>query len=293
MLKLINRLNKGLTNIFTKSKLDAETITAFEDLLIEADLGPKLADEMAQGLKKSRWGTTTSPEDVSQFLTTRFTEILSPYQGSYHLPPTDSTQVILIVGVNGVGKTTMIGKLAHFWRSQNLSLAIAACDTYRAAAIEQLQVWANRAQTKLFYKEQADPASLAFEALATASQEHTDYLLIDTAGRLHNRQDLMASLEKLIRVLRKIDDTAPHETWLVLDATTGQNALTQAETFKQSVPLTGIIINKLDGTAKGGMVIPIAQTCQLPIIALGVGEKIEDIQSFEPKAFARSLLQPN
>jgi len=200
-------------------------------------------------------------------------------------------QVVLVVGVNGSGKTTTIGKLAHQFRSAGKSVVIAAGDTFRAAAVEQLQVWGDRAGVPVMTAaEGSDPASLAFEAMVKAEQDGSDLLMIDTAGRLQNRQDLMEELAKIVRVIRKKDPTAPHNTLLVLDATTGQNALNQVEVFRKIADVSGLIMTKLDGTAKGGVLVALADKFGLPIHAIGVGEQIDDLQAFDPQEFARALI---
>lgn len=285
------KLGDGITGIFTKRKLDAESMEALEELLIEADLGAKLAAELIQSLAKQRFDKDISPEDVRRFLATEITTILQPL--AIPLVPDASLQpcVIMMVGVNGNGKTTTIGKLAAQYRKQGLSVMCVAADTFRAAAVEQLQEWGKRADIHVVTGEpQSDPASVAFRALELAKAENIDVLLVDTAGRLHNKANLMAELQKMSKVMKKLDSSVPHHVVQVLDATTGQNALSQVQAFKELIRVTGLIVTKLDGTAKGGIVVALAKQAALPIHAIGVGEGVEDIDAFDAKDFAENLL---
>jgi fused signal recognition particle receptor len=290
--KTSGKLSGGIVDIFTKKKLDSESAEQLEELLIEADLGAKLAAELSTSLAKQRFEKNISPEEVREFLASEIEKILAPL--AIPLAPTTNNQqpaTILVVGVNGNGKTTTIGKLAQKFRQEGSSVALAAADTFRAAAVEQLQVWGERSSIPVITgAPESDPASVAFRALEFAKAENFDVLLIDTAGRLQNKSNLMAELQKTYKVLGKLDETAPQHVILVLDATTGQNALSQLQAFKEMVNVTGLIITKLDGTAKGGIVVALAKQFGLPIHAIGVGEGIEDLDAFDAKAFARNLV---
>jgi len=286
------KLSDGITGIFTKRKLDAASLEELEELLIAADLGPSVAAKLAEGLRKRRFDKEVAPEAVRGALAEDIAQILKPVAKSLTLDPAQKPHVVLVVGVNGSGKTTTIGKLAQYWKSQGKSVWLAAGDTFRAAAIEQLQIWGQRTGAPVVAKESgADSAGLAFEALEQAREAKADLLLIDTAGRLHNKAHLMAELAKIARVLKKLDPQAPQDCLLVLDATTGQNALAQVETFRQIVPLTGLVVTKLDGTARGGIVVALAEKFGLPVMAVGVGEGPEDLRPFEADAFAQSLVE--
>ncbi len=291
--KSSNKITKGLGGIFTGKKLDEATLEALEEVLITADLGPKTAARLAQEIGKDRFGKEVTDEDVQKELASRIEEILKDIAKPMEIKtPENGPRVVLVCGVNGVGKTTTIGKLAyqlHYKAGKKVMLA--AGDTFRAAALEQLQVWADRVGCKLVKKELgSDAASVAFEAYTQAKEEGMDILLIDTAGRLHNKSNLMAELEKIDRVLKKQDESLPHATILVLDATTGQNAHAQVETFKEAVNVNGLVVTKLDGSAKGGVVVSLADQFKLPIYAVGVGEKIDDLQPFKAHEFAESLV---
>lgn len=289
--KSSGKLSGGITSIFTHAKLDEQSIESLEELLIEADMGAHVASELSGALHGQRFEKGVSPEIVREFLAGKITEILEPY--AVPLVPDVALQpaVIMMVGVNGNGKTTTIGKLAMQYKQQGKKVMLAAVDTFRAAAVEQLQVWGQRADIPVIVGEaNADPASVAFRAYEQARQQGVDILMIDTAGRLQNKANLMAELQKIAKVLKKIDEAAPHYVIQVLDATTGQNALSQVQTFKELVDVTGLIITKLDGTAKGGIVVALAKQCALPIHAIGVGESIEDINTFKATDFSRNLL---
>jgi fused signal recognition particle receptor len=284
-------ISDGIVGIFTKKKLDQETLDELEELLIAADLGVGPAARVVETLKKTRFGKEVSPEEVREALAEEIAGLLAPVAAPLTLDPALKPQVILVVGVNGSGKTTTIGKLAKNWTDQGKTVVIAACDTFRAAAIDQLKVWGARAGVEVLSRAPgADAAGLAFDALANARERHADVLLIDTAGRLQNKKDLMAELDKIRRVIAKLDPTSPHSTLLVLDATTGQNALRQVEVFRDVAQVSGLIMTKLDGTARGGILVALADKFALPVHAIGVGEQAEDLQSFDPKAFARALV---
>ena len=288
--KTSSKLGGGITGIFTKRKLDNASLEELEELLIEADLGAPLAHELTSEFAKQRFEKTIEPNEVREFLAGKISSILQPYA----IPLATGNQpltTIIMVGVNGNGKTTTIGKLANQFKNQGKKVMIAAADTFRAAAVEQMQVWGERSGIPVVTGAfQADPASVAFAALERARAENIDVLFIDTAGRLQNKSNLMAELQKIIKVLKKIDESAPHHVLQVLDATTGQNALSQVAAFKEMVNVTGIIITKLDGTAKGGIVVALARESKLPIHAIGIGEAIDDLDAFNPTDFARNLV---
>lgn len=284
-------LKERLAGVFTRRRLDQETLDELEEALILADLGVETARELVAELKKDRFGKEVSEEEVRTALAERITRILEPWARPIPHRERFRPQVVLVCGVNGTGKTTTIGKLAKQAKDAGLSVVLAACDTFRAAAVEQLQVWGERNGVPVIRgKEGADPAGLAFAALERARAEGADLLLIDTAGRLHNKQALMEELRKIVRVLKKLDREAPHDCLLVLDATTGQNAHAQVEIFKSMVDVSGLVVTKLDGTAKGGVVVALARRFALPVHAIGVGEGIDDLRPFEARAFARALV---
>jgi fused signal recognition particle receptor len=288
--KSSSRLTEGLAAILVKRKLDQETLDEIEELLIAADLGPATAARLTGDLGKSRFGKEVTDDEVRLFLADRVAELLAPVAIPLD-PGVAKPFVVLVVGVNGVGKTTTIGKLAEHYRGQGKRVMMAAGDTFRAAAVAQLAIWGERTGAPVVRKgEGADPAALAYEALERARREDIDILLIDTAGRLHNKAGLMEELAKVIRVLQKLDPAAPHSTLLVLDATTGQNAISQVETFRSLVQVNGLVVTKLDGSAKGGVLVALAEKFKLPVHAIGVGETAQDFQPFDPKDFARSLM---
>lgn len=288
--KTSSRLSEGITGLFTKRKLDATTLDDLEDLLIQADLGVETAMRITEALSKGRYEKGISPDEVRAVLAEEVERVLTPVAKPLVIDAGRKPHVILVVGVNGTGKTTTIGKLAQQFRQQGRKVTIAAGDTFRAAAIDQLQVWGQRTgATVIARKVGSDSSGLAFDALTAAKEAGSDVLLIDTAGRLQNKQALMDELEKMIRVLRKVDETAPHDVLLVLDATTGQNALSQVEVFRDKAGVTGLMMTKLDGTARGGILVAIAAKHQLPVHAIGVGEGVEDLQPFDPGDFARAI----
>lgn len=269
--------------------LDDAMLEQLEELLITADMGVETALKVTANLAEGRFGKRVSSEEVKALLAAEVAKLLEPV--ARPLPIYAKTpQVVLVVGVNGSGKTTTIGKLASQFKAAGKKVVIAAGDTFRAAAVEQLQVWGERAGVPvLTAPEGSDPASLAYDALAKAEAEGADLLMIDTAGRLQNRKDLMEELAKIVRVIRKRDETAPHNTLLVLDATTGQNALNQVEIFQQVSDVSGLVMTKLDGTARGGVLVALAAKFGLPIHAIGVGEGIDDLSPFDPEEFASAL----
>lgn len=270
--------------------LDDAMLESLEEVLIASDMGVETAARLTARLAEGRFGRRISAGELREALGAEIARIMEPVARPLPLFPT-KPQVVLVVGVNGSGKTTTIGKLASQFRAAGKSVVIAAGDTFRAAAVEQLQVWGERAGVPvLTAPEGSDPASLAFDALARAQADGADLLMIDTAGRLQNRADLMEELAKIVRVLRKKDPTAPHNTLLVLDATTGQNALSQVEIFRKIADVSGLVMTKLDGTAKGGVLVALADRFGLPIHAIGVGEQIDDLAPFDPDDFARALV---
>ncbi|GIT90875.1 signal recognition particle receptor FtsY [Jannaschia pagri] len=270
--------------------LDDEMLEQLEELLIASDMGVETALRVTANLAEGRMGRRLSVPDIKELLASEVARIMEPVARPMPLMP-KRPQVVLVVGVNGSGKTTTIGKLASQFRAAGKSVVIAAGDTFRAAAVEQLQVWGERAGVPVMTApEGTDPASLAFDAISKAEQDGADLLLIDTAGRLQNRADLMEELAKIVRVIRKKDPSAPHNTLLVLDATTGQNALSQVETFQKLADVSGLVMTKLDGTAKGGVLVALADRFGLPIHAIGVGEQIDDLDAFDPEEFAAALV---
>jgi fused signal recognition particle receptor len=291
--KSTGRLGQGISDIFTKRKLDAESLQDLEDLLITADLGPKTAAKIVAEFSARKFDKDIEPHEVRRALAAIIGASLEPVAKPLEISsPANGPYVILVCGVNGAGKTTTIGKLAHQWHiKERRKVMIAAADTFRAAAVDQLDVWANRAHVPLFKKDiGADAAAVAFEAYEKARADGVEVLMIDTAGRLQNKVGLMAELEKIVRVLKKHDAGIPHAVLLVLDATTGQNAHSQVKIFKEAVNLTGLIVTKLDGSARGGVVVSLAEEFGLPIHAIGVGETIEDLSPFAARDFADALM---
>ena len=269
--------------------LDDQMLEQLEELLISADMGVDTAVRVAANIAEGRFGRKLSVDEIKGLLADEIARIMEPVAKPLPLYP-KRPQVVLVVGVNGSGKTTTIGKLANQFKAAGKKVVIAAGDTFRAAAVEQLQIWGDRAGVPvLTAPEGSDPASLAFDAMTRAQQDGADLLLIDTAGRLQNRADLMEELAKIVRVIRKKDETAPHNTLLVLDATTGQNALNQVDVFRKISDVSGLVMTKLDGTAKGGVLVALADRFGLPIHAIGVGEQIDDLAPFDPEEFAAAL----
>ena len=303
---LFSRLSKGLSKsstqltqqvvaVLTKVKLDQERLDALEDLLIEADLGPQAAARVTEAFGRNRFGREITEDEIRQGLAEAIAAELSPHQGRFDpLGSSRRPYVVLFVGVNGSGKTTTLGKIAADLKGRGAKVMLAAGDTFRAAAIEQLKAWGERSDVPVVAKHiGGDAAGLVYEALERAKAENIDVLLIDTAGRLQNKTALMDELAKIVRVLKKLDPTAPHETLLVLDATVGRNALSQVEVFDRTAGVTGVVMTKLDGTARGGVLVPVAQASHAPIKLIGVGEGIDDLQPFDARAFARGLVGLN
>jgi fused signal recognition particle receptor len=283
-------LGSGITAIFTTRKLDGETLQDLEDILIQADLGVEVSGRIVSSIGKDRFDKTISPDEIKAALAQEVEKVLSPVALPLAVDAAKKPFVILMVGVNGSGKTTTIGKLAAKFRAEGRSVMIAAGDTFRAAAIEQLQIWAERTGAGFVSRDQgADAAGLAFDALAQAREEGRDILLIDTAGRLQNKQGLMDELAKIVRVIRKMDEQAPHATLLVLDATVGQNAVSQVEIFRQVAGVSGLVMTKLDGTARGGILVALAAKFGLPVHFIGVGESIDDLEPFAARDFSRAI----
>lgn len=290
--KSASSLSSGVTALFTnKRRLDASTLEELEDVLIMSDLGVNTASAVTERLSASRYDKGIEPAEVRAALAEVITETLTPVAIPLPSHPEKKPYIMLMVGVNGTGKTTTIGKLASQYIAGGKSVMLAAADTFRAAAIDQLKIWGERSGASVVASDVgADPASVAFKALEAAKAQGTDIVMIDTAGRLQNKQGLMDELAKIIRVIRNLDEDAPHATVLVLDATTGQNAINQVEVFRDVADITGLIMTKLDGTARGGVLVACAEKFGLPVHAIGVGEGIDDLHPFEADQFAQALI---
>jgi fused signal recognition particle receptor len=285
------KLSDGIAGIFNRRRLDNETLAELEELLIAADMGTGIAEEVTERLRRTRFNQEVAPEEIRAALAEEVVKSLSLVDRPLRLDPAAKPTVVLVVGVNGSGKTTTIGKLAKLYRDDGKKVVLAAGDTFRAAAVEQLKIWGERTGAPVLAREAgADAAGLAFDAYEEARRSGADLLLIDTAGRLHNKANLMAELQKIVRVLKKIDTKLPHAVLLVLDATIGQNAHAQAETFRDMIGVTGIVMTKLDGTAKGGVLVSLAEKYGIPVHYIGIGEKVDDLRPFEAETFARSLV---
>ena len=286
------KLTEAITTVFRKRRLDDEALEELEETLIAADLGLPAARRIVDGFRTTRFGKEVTEEEVKAALAESIAEILAPVARPLEIEPARAPHVVLVVGVNGTGKTTTIAKLGQQWRRQGLKVMFAAGDTFRAAAVEQLQIWGDRTGCPVVApaKMGADAAGLAHDALARARAEGMDVLLVDTAGRLHNKAALMEELRKVVRVIRRLDETAPHSVLLTLDATTGQNALSQVKVFKEMVEVSGLAVTKLDGSAKGGVVVALAQEFGLPVHVVGVGEKADDLRPFAARDYARGLV---
>ncbi len=283
-------LVSGITGIFTKRKLDDETLEELEDVLIQADLGVETAMAITEKLAESRYNKEISDVEVKTILAEEVETVLEPVAQPLDLESGHKPHVVLMVGVNGTGKTTTIGKLASKLKSEGKSVMMAAGDTFRAAAVEQLKIWGERTGSPVIAGQTgADAAGLAFDAMKSAQEQGTDVLLIDTAGRLQNKAELMDELKKVIRVIKKHDESAPHSVLLTLDATTGQNALSQVEIFGKTAGVTGLVMTKLDGTARGGILVAIARKHRLPVHFIGVGEGTDDLEPFSASDFARAI----
>lgn len=286
------KLTESVVSLLHKRRLDDEALEELEETLITADLGVAASRRIVEGFRRTRFGKEVTDEEVKTALADEIATILEPVAQPMEIIPARAPHVVLVVGVNGTGKTTTIAKLGRHYAEQGLKIGFVAGDTFRAAAVEQLQVWAGRTEARFFApaKPGADAAGLAFDALTAARADGLDLLLVDTAGRLHNKSALMEELRKIIRVIKRVDETAPHSVLLVLDATTGQNAVQQVKVFKEMVDVTGLAVTKLDGSAKGGVVVALAQEFGLPVHVVGVGEKAEDLRPFAARDFARGLM---
>ena len=291
--KSSKNLSSGLNNLIFKKKINEDILNELEDFLIQSDVGVESAKELREKFANKKINQkTVGKDEIFKIFSNYVSEILKPLEKNLENINKNKPSVILIAGVNGVGKTTTIGKLGKILGQNNKKIVLGAADTFRAAAVSQLEVWAKRINADIIKSDEgADPASVAYKALDHAKKNNFDYLLIDTAGRLQNKKNLMDEFKKITKVLKKIDSDAPHETFLILDATTGQSAISQVEEFKKISPITGIIMTKLDGTAKGGILLAIGKKFKLPIIALSMGEKEDDLQTFNSEYFSNALMQ--
>ena len=290
--KSSKNLSSGLNDLIFKKKIDENMLNELEDFLIQSDVGVESAKELKEKFANIKINPkTVGKDEIFKIFSNYVSEILKPLEKNLENINKNKPSVILIAGVNGVGKTTTIGKLGKILGQNNKKIVLGAADTFRAAAVNQLEVWAKRINANIIKSDEgADPASVAYKALDYAKKNNFDYLLIDTAGRLQNKKNLMDEFKKITKVLKKIDTNAPHETFIILDATTGQSAISQIEEFKKISPITGIIMTKLDGTAKGGILLAIGRKFKLPIVALGMGEKEDDLQTFNAEHFAKAIM---
>lgn len=287
----LSRSTQKLNAAFTHRRLDDAALEDLEDALIAADLGPVVAERVIDGFRKSRFGRDVTSDEIREALATEIARVLAPVAVPFEPDFSHKPHVCLVVGVNGVGKTTTIGKMARWFGQQGKSVIMVAGDTFRAAAVEQLQIWGERTGAPVIAgKPGGDAAGLAFEGIKRAREQGADLVFVDTAGRLHNKGALMEELAKIIRVMKKFDETAPHSVLLVVDATTGQNALEQARVFREIVNVTGLVVTKLDGSARGGVVVALAEAAKLPVHMVGVGEQVEDLRAFSAQDFARGLV---
>ena len=291
--KSSTNFSSGLNDLIFKKKIDEDMLNELEDFLIQSDVGVESAKELREKFANTKVNSKSSGKDeIFKIFSDYASEILKPLEKNLENINKNKPSVIIVAGVNGVGKTTTIGKLGKILGQNNKKIVLGAADTFRAAAVSQLEVWAKRINADIIKSDEgADPASVAYKALDHAKKNNFDYLLIDTAGRLQNKKNLMDEFKKITKVVKKIDSDAPHETFLVLDATTGQSAIGQVEEFKKITPITGIIMTKLDSTAKGGILLAIGRKFKLPIIALGMGEKEDDLQVFNSEYFSNALMQ--
>jgi len=291
--KSSKNLSSGLNNLIFKKKINEDVLNELEDFLIQSDVGVESAKELREKFANTKVNPKSSSKDeIFRIFSNYVSETLKPLEKNLENISKNKPSVILIAGVNGVGKTTTIGKLGKVLGKSNKKIIFGAADTFRAAAVNQLEVWAKRINADIIKSDEgADPASVAYKALDHAKKNNFDYLIIDTAGRLQNKKNLMDEFKKITTVVKKIDSNAPHETFLILDATTGQSAIAQVEEFKKITPITGIIMTKLDGAAKGGILLAIGRKFKLPIIALGMGEKEDDLLAFNSEYFSNALMQ--
>ena len=285
-------LSSGLSDLIFKRKIDEKMLDELEDFLIQSDVGVESAKELRDKFANTKVNPNKSEKgEIYKIFSNYVSEILKPLEKNFENENKDTPSVILIAGVNGVGKTTTIGKLVKILAQNNKKVAFGAADTFRAAAVSQLEVWAKKINAEIIKSDEgAEPAAVAYKPLEYSKKKKFDYLIIDTAGRLQNKKNLMDEFKKITKVVKKIDPTAPHETFLVLDATTGQSAISQVEEFKKITPITGIIMTKLDSTAKGGILLAIGRKFKLPIVALGMGEKEDDLQKFNSEYFSNALM---
>ena len=290
--KSSKNLSSGLNNLIFKKKIDTDLLNELEDFLIQCDVGIESAKDLREKFSSIKIDPKTSgKEEIFKIFSNYISEILKPLEKNLDNINKSKPSVILIAGVNGVGKTTTIGKLGKILGQNNKKVVLGAADTFRAAAVNQLEIWAKRINADVIKSEEgADPASVAYKAFEHAKSNNCEYVLIDTAGRLQNKKNLMDEFKKIVKVLKKIDESAPHETFLILDATTGQSAISQVEEFKKITPITGIIMTKLDGTAKGGILLAIGRKFKLPIVALGMGEKDDDLHMFDSEHYSNALM---
>ena len=289
--KSSNRVVTGISALFTEKKLDDVTLEELEDLLITSDLGVAAASEMTRNLAAKKFNRDVNEEDIRVSFASDIANILQPFAKPIIIDPALKPHIVLVCGVNGSGKTTTIGKLAQQWADEGKKVCLAAGDTFRAAAIEQLQVWGQRAGVPVITHPQgSDPAALAFDAVGKSIEDQIDILLIDTAGRLQNRSELMDELAKIVRVIKKQIPEAPHDCLLILDGTVGQNAHNQVSTFLEMIKVTGLVVTKLDGSTRGGVIVSLAKKFELPVHAIGVGESAQDLRAFSPEVFAKSLM---
>jgi len=286
-----SKLSESLSDVFTKKKLDDEVLEQLEETLISADLGPAMAAKLVADFGKGRFGKDVSDAEIKEALAEQIAQSLQPVAKPLEIDFAHKPFVILVVGVNGTGKTTTIGKFANSYVAHGLKVTLAAGDTFRAAAISQLKIWGDRVGAQVIAGEQGgDSAALAYKGIEEARANGSDVLMIDTAGRLHNKNDLMQELAKVVRVIKRLDPEAPHATILTLDATTGQNAHAQVEAFRDMIHVTGLVVTKLDGSAKGGVLVALADRFKLPIYAIGIGEKADDLQPFLAADYAKALV---
>ncbi len=290
--KSSKNLSSGLNDLIFKKKINKNMLDELEDFLIQSDVGTQASKELREKFSNIKISPKISEKDeIFKIFSKYISEVLKPLEKNFDEIKKNNPSVILVAGVNGVGKTTTIGKLGKILCQENKKVAFAAADTFRAAAVNQLEAWAKKIGAEIIKSEEgADPASVAYKALEYSKKNNFDFLIIDTAGRLQNKKNLMEEFKKITKVVKKIDSTAPHETFLILDATTGQSAISQVEEFKKITPITGIIMTKLDGTAKGGILLAVGKKFKLPIVALGMGEKEDDLQMFNSQHYAKALM---
>jgi len=290
--KSSKNFSSGLNDLIFKKKIDENMLVELEDFLIQSDVGVEIAKELIDRFTSTKIDPKkNNKEEIFKIFSNYIFEILKPFEKNLEKINQNKPNVILVAGVNGVGKTTTIGKLGKILREKNKKVIFGAADTFRAAAVDQLEVWANRVEASIIKSsEGADPASVAYKTIEHAKKNSFDFAIIDTAGRLQNKKNLMDEFKKITQVVKKIDLNAPHETFLILDATTGQSAINQVEEFQKITPLTGIIMTKLDGTAKGGILLAISKKFKLPIVALGMGEKEDDLQIFDAKYYSEAIM---